>query len=246
MGSLEIDIELIQKINQRLKIRTAGTITILVGLVLEIAFIIFLIISAGLSFNSNFFPLSLIIFSIILWFILYYLVFQIIDLKEAKESNYIGIKKRFFVKARKRSKRFTIVFIIIMLISVIVFLPLNSTGITERSLHQGDVIYFANSYNFGARTIKSIGFNGGGNIIIYQNGSSVPIYQVDVNGNILLNQSLADGYYELVVESGSVNVYIFYENSYVPLIITMLTSLLGIVIILSINSLISRNSRLIG
>lgn len=246
MGSLEIDLELIQKINQRLKIRSAGIITVLVGLVLEIAFMIFLIISEGLSFNSNFFPLSLVVFSITLWFILYYSVFQIIDLKEARESNYIGIKKRIFVRARKRSKNFIIIFIIIMVISVIVFLPFNSTNVSERSLHQGDVIYFANSYDFGARTIKSIGFNGGGNVIIYQNGSSVPINQIGVNGNIVLNQSLPDGYYELVVESGSVNIYLFYENSYVPLIITMLTSIVGIIIIVFTNSLISRNSRLIG
>ncbi len=246
MGSLEIDLDLIERINQRFKIRTTALIILTVGLILEIAFIFYLIILQGLMLNSNFFPLSLVIFSLTLWFITYYSIFQIIDLREATESNYLGIKRRIYSKAKKRSKNFLIIFLTILVISIILLFPFNSSAVSEKSLHQGNVIYFANSYDFGARTIKGIGFNGDGIVAIYQNGSAVPVYQIYVNGNILLNQSLPPGYYEMIVQSGSINAYTFYESSYYPLIVSILPSLLGIIVIVLINTSISRNSKILG
>lgn len=246
MGSLQIDLDLIQRIDRRMKIRTAAMVTVLIALIVELAFIMYFLIFMTVSISLNFIPLPLFIFSTILFFVLYYVIFQLIDLQEAGESRFDGIKKRTFKQMKKRSRNFLAVFIVLLVISILLIVPFNQENVIDRSLHQGDVAYFSSSYYFGTRTIKSIAFEGNGNVLIYQNGSAVPVYNIIVTGNLVLNQSLPPGYYSIIVQSGDINVNIYEESVYTSALLPLIGSIAGLLIIFYINITISNKNRSIS
>ncbi len=245
MSTLQIDLDLIQRINKRQKIRNVGLTVSLVGLLLEIVLIIYLLITSNIEQEATFFPLSVIFFSISLWFVLYYAVFQIIDMRDMNESNFIPIKKRFFQKAKKRSRNILIIFLIMFIVSALIFIPFNQGSTTQKMMNTGSILYFNSGNDFGMKYVKSFGLEGNGVVIIYQNGSSIPIYRVDVNGVVSLNQTLPSGSYYLVVESGNVDVHIYYQFSYYPLILAVSGSIIGVIIVVVTNILLSRRDKLV-
>lgn len=229
MGALEIDLEIIKEINRRFLIKTVAYVVMLVGIIVELGLVFYFTISQGIPFTFDSFPLMIVIFAISAWLILVLLLYQMMDIRNGEGSVNIDIKNRFNKVIKSRSRKFLIIFIALLFTSVIIGAVGNHSFSEEFNIGTGQVHYFSGSSFFGAQTVYSIGIAGNGNVLIYQNGSSIPLYQISVSGWFQINQTLQPGYYWIKASTGNFVVHLYKSADILNFIVSVSSSIGGII-----------------